>query len=134
MTWSNAYIGLPYVAFGRTREGCDCWGLARLVYRQELGIELPAYLPDGICAIESREIDVLVGAATRDRTLWAPVDTILAFDLLLFREGQYRSHIGIAVERGWMLHCPETGSALADTTAPRWGARFRGAWRWRGIA
>ena len=46
MSWSNAYIGLPHVALGRERRGCDCWGLVRLVYREQLGIALPAYTPD----------------------------------------------------------------------------------------
>lgn len=29
--WWNEYVGLPFADKGRTREGCDCWGLVRLV-------------------------------------------------------------------------------------------------------
>ena len=38
MIWSNRFIGIPYDDFGRSRTGCDCWGLACIIYREELGI------------------------------------------------------------------------------------------------
>ena len=41
MIWANAYVGLPWADLGRDRTGCDCWGLARLVYAEQLGIALP---------------------------------------------------------------------------------------------
>lgn len=43
MNWSNNYVGLPYLDLGRTRAGVDCWGLVRLIYSDELGIDLPPY-------------------------------------------------------------------------------------------
>ncbi|ALF02043.1 C40 family peptidase [Salipiger profundus] len=133
MSWSNAYIGLPHVAFGRERDGCDCWGLVRLVYRERLGIDLPAYAPARACALEEAEIEALIGSAVTGGD-WVQVARPEAFDVLVFRRGGYRSHIGLVVDARFMLHSPETGSALADITAPRWRSRFEGAWRFRGRA
>lgn len=31
---TEAYIGIPHVFLGDTHEGCDCFGLARLYYRE----------------------------------------------------------------------------------------------------
>jgi cell wall-associated NlpC family hydrolase len=39
--WTTRYVGLPYRAGGRERDGLDCWGLIRLIYREQLGIDLP---------------------------------------------------------------------------------------------
>ena len=34
--WTQKYVGIPYRDLGRDMTGCDCWGLLRLVYGQEL--------------------------------------------------------------------------------------------------
>lgn len=42
----NDYIGLPYVSRGRSAEGVDCYGLVWLLFRNELGVELPDWRTD----------------------------------------------------------------------------------------
>lgn len=60
MSWAAKYIGILFVEHGRTREGCDCWGLLRLVYREEFGIELPGYDERNESIQEMAEIQGLI--------------------------------------------------------------------------
>ena len=39
----TGFTDIPYVDKGRNREGCDCWGLVRLVHVEEAGIVLPMH-------------------------------------------------------------------------------------------
>jgi hypothetical protein len=61
--WTRAYIGIPFTELGRSQYGCDCWGLARLVYAQELGIDLPSYVGGYASTEERAEIAGLIGEA-----------------------------------------------------------------------
>ena len=45
-TWWNKYVGIPYAPGMSSRDGCDCWGLVRLVYREEFGTLLPGAVLD----------------------------------------------------------------------------------------
>lgn len=119
--WSQRYIGLPQLDHGRTRDGCDCWGLARIVYQEELGISLPDYL--GYTSVEEHaEISALIAGA-QQLPMWVPVTgPAVAFDLALFRRGRLTTHIGIVVRRGLMLH-------MADADCAKIEAYDTGAWR-----
>jgi len=41
--WADKYVGVPYRAEGRDLGGCDCWGLVRLVMRDQAGLDLAAF-------------------------------------------------------------------------------------------
>ena len=130
MSWTNAYVGLPWADLGRDRAGCDCYGLARLIYADQLGIALPSYTGAYPCAGEQAEVAALIGRVS-EADPWRPVVDVLApFDLLVFRRGRLASHLGIALGDGRMLHMDgEAQARVAPLDDPRWRMRFTGGFR-----
>jgi cell wall-associated NlpC family hydrolase len=123
-TWVADYIGIPFVPHGRTREGCDCYGLLRLVLTEQFGRELPLYddydFEDK--GEEARLIDErlpLIGAAfTHTRTVG---------DIVLMRERGSPSHVGIYVGDDQMLHAGGIKAAcLEHLTSPLIRSRIVG--------
>ena len=130
MSWSDRFVGTPFIEFGRSRAGCDCWGLACTIYAEELRISLPQYLGDYTSAEERREISALIdGAAVSP--LWVPVTgEAQAFDIAVFRRGRLSSHLGIVVRPGLMIHMEgEDCAKIADYRSGRWSHRFQGLFR-----
>lgn len=130
MNWSDRYVGIPYVDFGRDRAGCDCWGLACLIYREELGITLPDYLGEYASPEEQGEIAALIAGAAIS-PIWIPVTgPAEAFDVAVFRRGRLSSHLGVVIRPGLMIHMEgEDCAKLADYRSGRWSHRFNGLFR-----
>jgi cell wall-associated NlpC family hydrolase len=78
------YLSIPYIESGRTFEGCDCWGLVSLYYREELNIPLAEYV-----VADS----------------FSQVQNIEANDILLFNNGC--AHVGVAISDTEFLHMLE---------------------------
>lgn len=133
MSWSNKYVGIPQQDLGRTREGCDCWGLACVIYQEELGISLPDYLGYG-SADEHAEIAALIEGATSS-PLWLPVSgPAIAFDIAVFRRGRLNTHVGIVIRHGVMIHMVDEDCAKVETYSKGpWHHRFEGHWRHRDL-
>jgi len=112
--WASKYIGIPYLLGGRTAEGVDCWGLVRLVYLQERGIDLPI-LPGvveggllGACReIRSQKGDKWEG-------LIAPTDLCA---VAMGRARRSFSHVGVWTDAdgGKVIHAYEKGCVVAET-------------------
>lgn len=39
--WVKKYVGIPFKSGGRTPEGCDCYGLVRMILENEYSMKLP---------------------------------------------------------------------------------------------
>lgn len=125
MSVLNAYIGLPSKDRGRDRNGIDCWGLARLVYKECLGIELPDLANVYIAAGDRPTVRAAVASQRED---WTPVLAGKPFDLVLIRQAPW--HVGVVVRHGLMLHIPENGeSCIEPYLSGRWGDRVEGVYR-----
>ena len=41
MKWYADYVGIPFRSLGRTRKGCDCYGLLQIVFKEHYNLTLP---------------------------------------------------------------------------------------------
>ncbi len=130
MSWSDAYIGIPYRDLGRQMSGCDCWGLVHLVYRRECKIKLPSYRHAYHSADERAEVARLIGDAEASSD-WTRIHEPEPFDVVTFRRGQLTSHIGIVVSPGVMVHMSESGSRVENYRDAKWAQRLTGTFRHR---
>jgi cell wall-associated NlpC family hydrolase len=96
----DEYIGIPFKSKGRDRNGIDCWGLVRLIYRERLNIELPSYIDEYGHACSD---DVIKVVAAHEKE-WAKVGKERTWDLVLLRIKGMPRHIGIVIGRKVMIH------------------------------
>lgn len=107
--WWAKYVGIPYLDKGRTDQGCDCWGLVRLVYAQELGIYLPSWhTHDGLESIRG----MLKQFLPQYRKLEGPDP----FSIALFSSSVTAMHVGVMVDAGRMLHTTQGKDACLENT------------------
>lgn len=118
--WVAQYIGIPFKAYGRDLDGCDCWGLVRLVARDQFSFALPFYEgrswepgTDGATLAAFMEIE-----RARQGT-WTEIarGTEDAGDCILMLGGRRRAdpiHVGIIPAFGWVLHTEAGINAALD--------------------
>lgn len=104
----KGYVGIPFVDGGRTIEGCDCWGLVRLVLLREKGIEVPSYAEIG--ARQLLAIARAVVHATSSGEVWNPVGHLprREFDVVVMKSLSHAEkmpyHVGIMASEKKLLH------------------------------
>ena len=113
MKWLNDYVGLPFKDGGRERPAVDCWGLSRLVYREQLKIDLPPY--GEISANDLRGVARAMGVRA-DGDLWRPVDRPVLFDMvgMVGPTGGPVRHVGVYAGEGRVLHVEPASSAALE--------------------
>lgn len=97
------FVGLPYQDNGRSREGCDCWGLVRLVYAEHANITLPCY-SDLYRTAEDDAANAALIAGHLDEWQEVAENEVRPLDCLLMKVGGKECHIGIVVKPGYVLH------------------------------
>ena len=120
------YLGIPFRDHGASFDGCDCYGLVRLVYREEMGIELPHLGDEYSNAFARREIGPLPMKTVQAG--WA-VDVTdkepEQFDVLVFSRGGVEYHVGLFIYGELMLHSIDgTDSCFEKWNGMRWKRQF----------
>jgi cell wall-associated NlpC family hydrolase len=83
------WIGIPYKKGGRDFNGCDCFGLFLLWYKENLNIILPDFTDAGIIEVAKYFVKI-------------PIEQTNINDVILFEDNE--KHIGIAINNTQFLH------------------------------
>ena len=120
MIWAARYVGLPFVDGGRSINGSDCWGLVRLVLKEQCGIDVPSY-----GEIAAKELMRVARQMARDSDgdCWRLVHAPDTFDVVLMTapkvRGRVPAHVGVMVDPARVLHIEEaTDSVIVPLTHP----------------
>lgn len=125
--WVSNYMGYPFKERGRDRKGLDCWGLVRLVLKEQFDIEAPSYAADYYSVLNEKHINHLIQTHLG---FWHPVYPSQPGDCILFRLNKSPSHIGIVVSECWMLHILSGDKVSLDRfDSLRWKRRVVGFYR-----
>lgn len=127
---AERYIGTPWCAGGRSREGADCYGLLYLLYLEVWNIELPWASPTGhrMTRADMEDIDRMVRGALPQ---WVPVDAPEAGDLVVLEIGGRACHLGVSLGDDQMLTTYQgAGAAIESWRNTRWKNRLDGFYRY----
>lgn len=100
--------GVPYQWGGLSRSGIDCSGFVHVVYKRELGKILP----------RTTELQSRVGRHV-------DINSLKAGDLVFFRIGSNRRHVGIYLENRKFMHASRSrGVTISQLDNRYWKSRY----------
>ena len=124
--WVKKYIGIPFVSNGRTMEGCDCYGLVRLVLRNEYGINLPE-LSDSYTDAQNIKETARLFAENIPVLAAEKLSAVREKAVVIITEHGLAAHIGITAGGGYILHTgAKTGCVCQRETHPGLQGRIEG--------
>ena len=121
MIWWAKYVGIPFLDGGRDMAGLDCWGLVRLIYAQELDIDLPDY-----GEVSAKDLLRVARSLDDGSERWLSVDDPAEFDLVAMRfyDRAWVGHVGVMVDARTMIHT-EDKTAVAVVPVSHFSVRCR---------
>jgi cell wall-associated NlpC family hydrolase len=133
--WTNEYVGIPFLVRGRTHEGCDCWGLVRLVEAERFECFLPS-LCDEYVSLEREQSASIVHEHLNE----LPLDRVtlpIPGDMVLLNLFGSPCHVGVYIGDGLVLHSDPMGqdtSRIDRITSAHIAPRIEGFYRVRANA
>jgi len=117
------FIGIPYKDYGRSFNGCDCYGLVYLFYNYFLNINIDDYLIYDHS--NKKEIESIINKL---KLKWEKVNKPSLYDCILFKIEGRVSHIGIYVGNKRFLHNASFRkmSCIERLDHPFWKQRIEG--------
>lgn len=101
--WVNTYIGIPFVSGGRDINGCDCYGLVRLILSQEYGYTLPLLSSEYTNALNASETGPLF-VHHAPLLLGEQITQPEPAAVLLIRNLGFRCHVALYAGDDYIIH------------------------------
>lgn len=129
--WPSKYIEIPYKDNGRDDNGCDCWGLPRLIYIRERNIVLESYAGEYNGAYDPS----IPRLKDCHRHEWERVENPGEFDLVSLRLAGRPWHVGVMIDKENMIHTQvKIGVSIESIRHPMWFHRVEGFYRWKPVS
>ena len=127
--WVTEYIGIPFNEKGwNKKEGFHCWSLVREILQVRFNIVIPSYQEAFDGAYDAENIEKAIYEEAEKQ--WKQVDDPTFGDVGVFRIAGYRSHIGLILDKEFMLHVMEgMETCLARYNTLYWKPRLYGYFR-----
>lgn len=127
------YIRIPFKSHGRDFSGCDCGGLVWLVYKNELGIELPDWrdMYSGTRIENSFELEETISTVLGENGVEVDLKDAKPFDVVSFRIRNASMHVGLIINKHLFLHVMEgrTNVSIERLANQQWRGRVTGCFR-----
>jgi len=121
------YIGIPFAEKGRDESGVDCWGLVRLIYKQEYDVNLPSFVDD-----YALSDDACIGELfAQYKEGWTTLTQPEPGCAVIFRMFGTESHIGVIVDNAHFIHVREgRDSVIESLESAKWAKRVVGFYKY----
>lgn len=132
-SWVSRYVGVEFSPHGRTLEGCDCYGLVRIVLAEQFNVHLPRLDTEyEFGDAYSEEL------AINSQLFVLPVKKVekpFIADLVFLRYFGNTSHIGLYVGDSILLHtAPKRNSCLDSLQSPFLKSRITAYYHVEGVS
>jgi len=107
----NDYVGIPYKLHGRDEDGLDCWGLVRLIYKEQKDIDLPSFSEEYLNSDDVRHNEEVIA---RHKEGWSLSNDYTVGDVALFRINGSESHVGVIIDDNKFIHAREGNSVTIE--------------------
>jgi probable lipoprotein NlpC len=131
----SKYIGIPYKYQGSDFSGCDCWGLYRLILKEERGIYLPSF-SDVYKENWYKEEKNYIVDNTSQIGFYKINPPYKLYDGLIFYHGSLSiaNHIGLYITNNKFIHVFKNERSMVGRFDERWKSNLYKAVRYNGIS